>query len=167
MELIQVYDYITDPNSFSIGDKLLIPIAGALLLLYIKVKGLRKYQKATVILTFLAIVLSIVSMVGGYKEYTDIVAKIEAGDLKTIEGPITDFRPLDLENHGSLESYKINGELFAYSDYHQIPGYHHACHFGGLVCNENQVIKVTYHTQEGINYIVKLWVDKSLLPQKQ
>ena len=32
---ILIYDYITDPNSFSLAEKMIIPMGGTLLLFYI------------------------------------------------------------------------------------------------------------------------------------
>jgi hypothetical protein len=156
-----IYDYITDANSFSIAEKMLIPMGGALLLAYIYHKGLRKYKTATLVITSLAILLSLLVAISQYIEYRQIVEKIEQGETQIEQGQISKYQPIDITNHGSLESFSINGIKFAYSDYHRIPGYHHACKNGGVICKEGQEIRLSYYTKNNINYIVRLEVLKN------
>ena len=151
-----VYDYITDANSFSFAEKMLIPMGGVLLLAYIYHKGLKKYKSATLVITSLAIIVSLLVAISQYIEYKQIVNQIEKGDIQSEQGKISKYRPIDLTNHGSLESFSINGIKFAYSDYHRIPGYHHACKNGGVICKEGQEIRLFYYTKKNVNYIIFL-----------
>ena len=153
-----VYDYITDPNSFSLADKMLIPLAGTLLFTYIYYKGLKKYKIATITLTSLAIFISVLVTISQFIEYKKIVTLIEKGNIKVEQGKISKYQPIDLSNHGSFETFFLNEVKFAYSDYHRISGYHHACVNGGLICEEGQEIRVSYYTKKEINYIIKLEV---------
>ena len=148
-----VYDYIADPNSFSLAEKMLIPMGGALLLAYIYHKGLKKYKVATITITSLAMLISGLVAISQYIEYKQIVEQIKKGDVEIQQGKISEYKPIDLSNHGSLESFSINGVKFAYSDYHRISGYHHACVNGGLICEEGQEIRISYYTKNNINYI--------------
>lgn len=131
-------------------------MGGALLLAYIYHKGLKKYKFATLIITSIAILLSIFVAISQYIEYKQIVEQIEKGDIQIEKGRISKYHPIDVSNHGSLESFVLNGIKFSYSDYHRIPGYHHACKNGGAICQEGQEIKLSYYSREGINYIIKL-----------
>ena len=151
-----IYDYTLDPNSFSLADNMLIPMGGALLLIYIYYKGLKKYKIATIIITSSAILLSLLVSISQYMGYKEIVAKIENGNVHIEEGEISNYKPIDTSNHGSFESFLLNGVKFAYSDYHRISGYHHACANGGVICAEGQAIRISYYTKEGLNYIVKI-----------
>ena len=155
-----VYDYILDPNSFSLSDKMLIPMGGALLLVYIYYKGLKKYKIATIIITSVAILLSILVGISQYMGYKEIVAQIENGNVHIEEGKISNYKPIDTSNHASLETFELNGVKFAYSDYHRISGYHHACANGGIICEEGQEIRLSYYTKEGLNYIIKIEATK-------
>ena len=135
---------------------MLIPMGGALLLAYIYHKGLKKYKIATITITSLAILISLLVAISQYIEYKQIVALIEKKDIQVEQGKIAQYQPIDLSNHGSFETFSINGVKFAYSDYHRISGYHHACINGGLICEEGQEIRVSYYTKKEINYIIKL-----------
>ncbi|MBI35650.1 MAG: hypothetical protein CMP67_09860 [Flavobacteriales bacterium] len=158
-----IYDYILDPNSFSLANSMLIPMAGGLLLTYIYYKGLKKYKVATVVTTILAICLSLLVSVSQYVGYKKIVSKIEEGKVKVVEGEISNYKPIDLTNHGSFESFTINEAKFAYSDYHRISGYHHACANGGVICNNGQEVKLTYYKEDNLNFIVRIEI---LIPNK-
>ena len=131
-------------------------MGGALLLAYIYHKGLKKYKVATITITSLAMLISGLVAISQYIEYKQIVEQIKKGDVEIQQGKISEYKPIDLSNHGSLESFSINGVKFAYSDYHRISGYHHACVNGGLICEEGQEIRISYYTKNNINYIVKL-----------
>ncbi len=131
-------------------------MGGALLLIYIYYKGLKKYKTATIIITSSAMLLSLLVSISQYMEYKEIVNQIENGKVYTEEGEISNYKPIDTSNHGSFESFLLNGVKFAYSDYHRISGYHHACANGGLICEEGQAIKVSYYTKKELNYIVKI-----------
>ncbi len=131
-------------------------MGGALLLAYIYHKGLKKYKVATITITSLAMLISGLVAISQYIEYKQIVEQIKKGDVEIQQGKISEYKPIDLSNHGSLESFSINGVKFAYSDYHRISGYHHACVNGGLICEEGQEIRISYYTKNNINYIIKL-----------
>ena len=135
-------------------------MGGALLLIYIYYKGLKKYKIATIIITSAAILLSILVGISQYMGYKEIVAQIENGDVHIEEGKISNYKPIDTSNHASLESFELNGVKFAYSDYHRISGYHHACANGGIICKEGQEIRLSYYTKEGLNYIIKVETPK-------
>ncbi len=151
-----LYDYILDPNSFSLAENMLIPMGGALLLIYIYYKDLKKYKIATIIITSIAIILSLLVGISQYIGYKEIVGQIEKGDIHIEEGVISNYKPIDTSNHGSFESFVLNGIKFTYSDYHRIAGYHHACENGGVICTEGQEIRLSYYTKKGLNYIVKI-----------
>ncbi len=131
-------------------------MGGALLLAYIYHKGLKKYKVATITITSLAMLISGLVAISQYIEYKQIVEQIKKGDVEIQQGKISEYKPIDLSNHGSLESFSINGVKFAYSDYHRISGYHHACVNGGLICEEGQEIRISYYTKNNINYIIKI-----------
>jgi hypothetical protein len=162
-----IYDYITDPNSFSLSEKLLIPMGGGLLLFYIYKKGIRKYKKFTIVTACIAIVIASIAGIFQYKTYTSIVEKIEKGETKTVTGKVNRFKPLDMSNHGSYESFEVDGEKFFFSDYHRVDGYHHACINGGVICDEGQEIKLEYYIQENRNFIVKIYVTKDWKPKHE
>ena len=136
-------------------------MGGALLLIYIYYKGLKKYKIATIIITSIAIFLSILVGISQYISYKEIVAQIEKGNIHVEEGKISDYKPIDSSNHGSLESFSLNGVKFAYSDYHRISGYHHACANGGIICLEGQQVRLSYYTKKELNYIIKIEVSKN------
>lgn len=144
-----------DPNSFSLWEKMIVPMAAALLLAYIYHKGIRKYKKATIALAVITIALSSTTAYIQYDEYNSIVELIEEGKTKTIEGKVEHFKPIDLNNHDSLESFEIKGVKFSYSDYHRISGYHHSCELGGVICKDSEVM-ITYYSNGSINYIVRI-----------
>lgn len=131
-------------------------MGGALLLAYIYHKGLKKYKVATITITSLAMLIAGLVAISQYIEYKQIVEQIKKGDIEIQQGKISEYKPIDLSNHGSLESFSINGVKFAYSDYHRISGYHHACVNGGLICEEGQEIRISYYTKNNINYIIKI-----------
>ena len=131
-------------------------MGGALLLAYIYHKGLKKYKVATITITSLAMLISGLVAISQYIEYKQIVEQIKKGDIEIQQGKISEYKPIDLSNHGSLESFSINGVKFAYSDYHRISGYHHACVNGGLICEEGQEIRISYYIKNNINYIIKI-----------
>lgn len=155
-----VYDFIEDPNSFSYENSLFIGLAGALLLAYIYHKGIKKYKKLTISFGILAIVLSITSTYVQYKEYTDVVEIIESSKTSTTEGEVSELKPIDLKNHGSFESFTVDGVKFIYSDYHRIQGYHHTCELGGVICKEGQLVKLEYYEDKGFNYIVRIEINE-------
>lgn len=131
-------------------------MGGALLLAYIYHKGLKKYKIATIIITCSAILLSILVAISEYIGYKQIVDKIENGEIKIEEGNISEYQAIDKSNHGSFESFSLNGVKFYYSDYHRIKGYHHACANGGVICEEQQEIRIAYYSEKELNYIVKI-----------
>lgn len=139
---------------------MLIPAAGCLLLGYIYFKGIRKYKKITITLGFAAIILSTVAASLEYMEYSDLVEKIETNQVETTEGKIENYKALDTTNHGAFESFTVNGIKFAYSDYHKVAGYHHACTYGGVICKNDQQVKLSYYEEAGLNYIVKIELEK-------
>lgn len=104
----------------------------------------------------LAIILSITTTYIQYSEYNKIVAMMEKGETQSLEGKIEQYKPIDIDNHASVESFYLNGVRFAYSDYHRIKGYHHACKLGGAICKDNQQVKIEYYTNDNLNYIVKI-----------
>ena len=162
-----IYDYISDPNSFSLSEKMLIPLGGGLLLFYIYKKGIKKYKKFTIGASFLAIIIASISGLVQYNEFKSIVEKIEKGETKTIIGKVNSFTPLDMTNHSSYESFVVSGEKFFFSDYHRVNGYHHACINGGVICDEGQNIKLEYYTQGNRNFIVKIYVTEDWKPKIQ
>lgn len=160
-----IYDYITDPNSFSLSEKMLIPMGGGLLLFYIYKKGISKYKKFTIGTALIAIIIASIAGVIQYRAFTSVVEKIEKGETKTVTGLVSDLTPLDMSNHSSYESFKVGGETFFFSDYHRIEGYHHACTNGGVICDEGQDIKLEYYVQENRNFIVKIYVPEDWQPK--
>lgn len=164
---ILIYDYITDPNSFSLAEKMIIPMGGILLLFYIYKKGIKKYKLFTIITACLAILLASISGFIQYLEYNHIVKTIEDGATQTIQGKVDDFNPLNMADHSSYESFSLAGKTFFFSDYHRIAGYHHACVNGGVICNEGQDIQLEYYEQGNRNFIVKIYVTKDWKPQNK
>ena len=162
-----IYDFVLDPNSFSLADKMLIPMGGLLLLFYIYKKGIKKYKIVTVVATMLSILVASAAGTIQYLEYNEIINNIEAGKTKQVEGLVENYKPIDTENHGSTESFTIKGVEFFYSDYHRIPGYHHACANGGVICGNGQTLKLDYFEKDGINFIVKMYVPKGWMPKKK
>ncbi len=134
----------------------MIGLGGLLLLAYVYHKGVKKYKVATIVMGILAVVLSGATTYMQYSEFQDIVSMMEKGETKTIEGEIEDYKPMDLNDHSSVESFSLNGVKFGYSDYHKLNGYHHACELGGVICKNKQQAKIEYYTQSNLNYIVKI-----------
>ena len=160
-----IYDYIIDPNSFSLSEKMLIPLGAGLLLFYIYKKGINKYKKFTIGVAFLALIIASISGFIQYKEFKSIVEKIEKGETKTIIGEVNSFNSLDINNHSSYESFVVSGVKFFFSDYHRVNGYHHACINGGVICDEGQNLKLEYYTEGNRNFIVKIYVTEDWKPK--
>lgn len=131
-----------------------------MLLSWIFFKGVKKHRKATVGLGVITLLFSSFAAVVSYLEFQEIVEIIESDQIQVVEGKVSNYKPLDLEDHSSVESFTINEIGFSYSDYHQLAGYHHACSLGGIICKNDQQVKLTYYTKKGINYIVRIAIVK-------
>ncbi len=155
-----IYNFVVDPNSFSLADKMLIPLGGGLLLFYIYKKGIKKYKKVTIIASVLAIIVALSAAVIEYLEFQEIIGEIESGKTQQLVGKVENYKSIDINDHMSTESFSINGVKFFYSDYHKITGYHHACANGGVICENGQLLKLDYFEKDNINLIVKIYVPK-------
>ena len=151
-----VYDFLNDPNTFSWADKMLIPMAGILLISYLFKKKIKKFRVWVIILTIFSSGVSIFATTLEYTGYADTIKAIEKGETLVVEGKVTNFKHLDDKNHSSGESFKVNGVKFIYSDYHRIHGYHHTCSLGGVICKDGQVIRLSYIKDNLFNRIIKL-----------
>lgn len=163
-DLKLIYDYSLDPNSFSLADKMIIPLAGGLLLFYILKKGIKKHRVITIIAACTAILIGVTTGSIQYLEFKEISKQMQSGDTKKVQGKITNYTPIDTDDHNSFESYEVNGVKFFYSDYHRQIGYHHACANGGVICGNDQEVAFEYLELGKRNLILKIELPKDWKP---
>lgn len=160
-----VYDYFKTPNDFG-NEGFLIMLAGIIALIYIVTKYKdRKGRKPLIIFLSLyciaSLIWNITIQVVHYNSFNEIKEIYKAGDSKTVEGKVANYSPMDIEGHGSMESFSVNGVTFSYSDYFAIDGYNNSCVKGGVICENGQEVKIQYvSTVPYINAIIKIELKK-------
>jgi hypothetical protein len=62
--------------------------------------------------------------------------------LAVAEGPVTDFIPMPASGH-AMETFKVQGQNFSYSDFVIVPGFHNATSHGGPI-RDGLNVRVTH-----------------------
>ena len=62
--------------------------------------------------------------------------------LSVVEGPVTDFVPMPKAGH-AMETFRVQGQSFSYSDFVVVPGFHNATSHGGPI-RDGLYVRVTH-----------------------
>jgi hypothetical protein len=62
--------------------------------------------------------------------------------LSVVEGPVTDFVPMPEAGH-AMETFRVQGQSFSYSDFVVVPGFHNATSHGGPI-RDGLYVRVTH-----------------------
>lgn len=89
--------------------------------------------------------------------FHEIKDRISKKQYKEIKGEIEDFKPA----YGKgMESFKVDGVLFEYNDYHDNYGFHQTCSQGGPICKNGFSVQIKYFDFEDGNDIIELKIKK-------
>lgn len=91
--------------------------------------------------------------VSAIKDYQQIILPYEKGAYRTVVGKVDNFVPMPYDGH-RMESFKINGVYFEYSDFVVQQGYTTTKSHGGVITGNGQDLKIGYIRRDGKNYIV-------------
>jgi hypothetical protein len=89
-----------------------------------------------------AVVWTIVMSVASYEEYRELSLALHADRLLTVEGRVTDFRPMPYTGH-VLERFCVRSACFAYSDYIHTFGFHNTMSHGGPI-RDGLEVRIAY-----------------------
>lgn len=80
-----------------------------------------------------AIVAVVVPMiiVPSHRKYVELVDRVAAGKVNSIEGVVHNFQPANASQE--FEEFSIGGRSFRYSDAWLMPGFHQSARYGGPV----------------------------------
>jgi len=101
-----------------------------------------------------AVVWTIVSFFGTYRDYSFASKAMESDRALIAEGTVTNFKPMPVTGH-SMESFCVSGKCFEYSDYVITAGFNNTSSHGGAI-REGLQVRVTYIG----NTILKLEIPK-------
>ena len=86
------------------------------------------------------------------QQYEAIVVAYQNGDYETVEGPVEDFSPRMLMEHGS-ETFTVDGVTFDCPTVREY-GYDKTYGEGGVIRRNGQVVRIGYVTYKGEHVIV-------------
>lgn len=91
------------------------------------------------IIGLLVFSIPIMAVLSAYRAHTEAFDYLKdnyaQGKCKQVEGPVADFDPMPSSGH-RLETFKVNGASFSYSDFDLTnPGFHNATSHGGPIHN--------------------------------
>jgi len=89
---------------------------------------------------------------------SDAFVAYQRGEYQTVEGIVTDFKPMPYEGHQD-ECFSVQDQRFCYSDYEVGPGFHHATSHGGPI-RAGLPVRIAY--KDGL--ILRLEVPKDQAP---
>lgn len=93
-----------------------------------------------------------------FNEYLRLHSAYRQGQFSTVEGDVTNFRPMPYEGHQD-ECFSVQSETFCYSDYGVTAGFNNSASHGGPI-REGLPVRVSYIG----NTIVRLEVRSDALP---
>ena len=102
---------------------------------------------------FSAVVTTIAAM-ATFMNHEGVVASLQKGNYKSVEGIVSDFKPMPSDGHG-LESFVVSGQYFSYSDYISTAGFHQTTRNGGPI-RPGMPVRILYNG----NSILRLEVDQ-------
>jgi len=141
-----VYNFFETPNDF--GTKaMLIAFIGIAALLYAIFRVQRQKKISIISLSIFclfSISWNVILQFGDYNSYNKIEEFYKQGKVKTVEGFVSDYSPMNIGDHDSNETFMVDSVAFSYSDYMPIDGYNNTCVKGGVICENGQVIKIEY-----------------------
>lgn len=101
-----------------------------------------------------ALLWTTIAFLGTLAEYQGVASDLREGRFSVVEGPVTDFVPMPYGGH-ALESFKVNGRQFSYSDYVVTSAFHNTASHGGPI-REGLYVRISYSG----NLILRLEVDQ-------
>ena len=141
-----VYNFFETPNDFA-TKAMLIAFVGIAALLYVIFRVQRQKKISIIFLSIFclfSISWNVILQFGDYNSYSKMEKFYKQGKVKTVEGFVSNYSPMNIEDHDSNETFMIDSVAFSYSDYIAIDGYNNTCVNGGLICGNGQVIKIEY-----------------------
>jgi hypothetical protein len=153
----EYYNFLNEGTSalyFIIPGVLFIVLSSLIFLLYIKKsKNKSKFISRMIIFSigfsFLWTAIASKSLIGNYLFFRNILLNKE---YLEVEGYVENFNPMPYEGH-QLESFKVKGITFKYSDFVVSSGFNNTKSHGGPI-DEGKYVKIDYYN----NTILKLWI---------
>lgn len=93
-------------------------------------------------------------------EESDTFTAYQKGEYQTVEGIVTDFRPMPYEGHPD-ECFSVQDQRFCYSDYVIAPGFHNAASHGGPI-HAGLAVRIAYRNGR----ILRLDIPKDQVPTR-
>jgi hypothetical protein len=78
-----------------------------------------------------ALVVALITLVGGYSQHKALRNAVERGEYRTVEGVVKHFAPA--REWGDWESFNVGNDRYQYSDSYIVPGYHRTALKGGVM----------------------------------
>lgn len=166
-----VYDTLADVYSFSnnwtyMSIFCLILIIGAIKIAIDKYKNNQNLSLSTfvfILLLFLLLLLFLKNNIIEYKQYRNLVTKIENKQYKVVEGRIKDFKPISKYDKAE-EEFSVKNIHFKYSPHKNLRvfGSVKGQNKQGNPLEENLPVRITYYFDKNwnTNLILKLEIKK-------
>jgi hypothetical protein len=79
-----------------------------------------------------SVLFTVLAVTGTYLQYATLRDALRDGRAELVEGTVTEFVPMPPEGHAE-ESFKVDGEVFHYSDYLINGGFNNTASHGGPI----------------------------------
>lgn len=89
-----------------------------------------------------SVLWTIVAFVGTYGQYHSLSRALREGQVEVVEGPVEDFVPMPHGGH-AMESFRVGGVPFEYSDYMITAGFNNTASHGGPI-EPGLEVRITY-----------------------
>jgi hypothetical protein len=94
-----------------------------------------------IFIVFSSIWIILVAVTTG-SAYLRAIQAYREGRYQTVEGIVDEFVPMPYTGH-AMESFRVNGKTFRYSDYVETPGFHKTRSHGGPI-HEGLPVRIGY-----------------------
>jgi hypothetical protein len=113
----------------------------------------KSFQTFSITLISVMILLEFGTM---FAQYQGIVNSYYNGRYLTVEGKVSDFKPVKMEDGREPESFKVNDISFEYSSIEMILSYNTVYSKDGVIMGNGQKVRIGYVKYGGRNHIVRI-----------
>ena len=134
----------------------LLLVAQPALMQHLLPQGLQGRVRTVLAWLFLLVsaVVTTIATMNTFINHEGVVASLQNGNYKSVEGIVSDFKPMPPDGHG-LESFVVSGQHFSYSDYISTAGFHKSTLNGGPI-RPGMSVRILYNG----NSILRLEVEQ-------
>ena len=127
---------------------------GMVLLVSLMRKNVRDADKRRFISIIIAelCVIQVFLMIATAVEYQKVYLPYKNMDFQTVEGKISAY-----ETSSAVEKFEINSVKFEYSDRDMMLGYNQIKENGGVICGNEEKVRIDYIRYNGRNIIVSIY----------